>query len=94
MSDSKWVPGFIWVTAFGMVDKEVASKWSFLVDISSIEAIVENDYYRNVGLHCGRLILKNAGNRVEAYSVLETPEEIGELIRANWLKCHLTGAGN
>lgn len=87
MSDDKLVPGFIWVTAFSMVDREVVEKWPFLITISSIEAIAENTHYRSEGLRCGRLFMKNVGNGVEAYSVLETPEEIGELIRANLLKC-------
>ena len=84
MNEMKWVPGFIWVTGFSVSGREVDEKWPYLLAVSAIESVSELQDYQRTGLRCGCIALQTADDRAGVRTVLETPEQIGELIRQEW----------
>ena len=84
MSELKWVPGFIWVTGFSISGREVDEKWPYLLAVSAIESVSELRDYQRTGLRCGYIAVQTADGSAESRTILETPEQIGELIRLEW----------
>ena len=84
MSEMKWVPGFIWVTGFSISGREVDEKWPYLLAVSVIESVLEIRDYQRTGLRCGHIVLQTVDDAAGVRAVLETPEQIGELIRQEW----------
>ena len=80
----KWVPGFIWVTRFALSGREVAEKWPYLLAVSAIESVSEFQDYQRTGLRCGCIALQTADDTAAVRTVLETPEQIADLIRQEW----------
>ena len=84
MNEMKWVPGFIWVTGFSVSGREVDEKWPYLLAVSAIESVSELQDYQRTGLRCGCIALQTAEDTAGVRTVLETPEQIADLIRQEW----------
>lgn len=84
MSEMKWVPGFIWVTGFSISGGGVDEKWPYLLAVSAIESVSELQDYQRTGLRCGCIALQTADDTAGVRTVLETPEQIADLIRQEW----------
>ena len=91
MNEMKWVPGFIWVTGFSISGREVDEKWPYLLAVSAIESVSELQDYQRIGLRCGCIALQTAYDTAGVRTVLETPEQIADLIRQEWE--HRTNCG-
>lgn len=73
-SDSKWVPGFIKLTSGAGV-----TYWVQVADISQFNSGTKNGKY-------GSYITLRGEEEAGRFAT-ETPDEIADLIRDNWLKC-------
>ena len=84
MNEMKWVPGFIWVTGFSISGGGVDEKWPYLLAVSAIESVSELQDYQRTGLRCGCVALQTADDTAGVRTVLETPDQIADLIRQEW----------